>query len=138
MSTRWLTGILYLSFAATFFCLAPVVPALAQDGDRTKPEEEAGDVFKAPRIILGTQEQPVYPPAAFDARYTGSVLIEMMVLKDGSVSDIGWAQRSGDTAFDLEAQGAVEAAGRSRAFGPLPKGYARDRLRVSFYFDPRS
>jgi outer membrane biosynthesis protein TonB len=61
-----------------------------------------------------------------------------VIHRDGSVSDIGWAQKSGDTAFDLEAQGAVEAAGRSLVFGPLPEGYPRDQLRVSFYFDPRN
>ena len=56
--------------------------------------------------------------------------------EDGSVTDIEWKQRSGDASFDLEARGAIEAAGRSRAFGPLPEGYPRDRLRVSFFFDP--
>ena len=64
--------------------------------------------------------------------------IVFVIDRDGRVSEIGWAQKSGDAAFDLEAQGAVEAAGRSLAFGPLPEGYPRDRLRVSFYFDPRN
>lgn len=58
--------------------------------------------------------------------------------KDGSVSEIAWVRRSGDLAFDLEAHGAVEAAGRSKAFGPLPAAWPRDRLRVSFFFDPAS
>ena len=57
---------------------------------------------------------------------------------DGSTSDIEWIQRSGDLAFDLEAHGAVEAAGRARAFGPLPAAWPRDQLRVSFFFDPAS
>ena len=57
---------------------------------------------------------------------------------DGSTSDIEWVQRSGDLAFDLEAHGAVEAAGRARAFGPLPAAWPRDQLRVSFFFDPAS
>ena len=60
------------------------------------------------------------------------------IRRDGTVSALEWVYKSGDAAFDLEAQGAVEAAGRSRAFGPLPEGYPRDELRVSFYFDPRS
>jgi len=62
--------------------------------------------------------------------------ISFVIHRDGSVSDIEWVRRSGDMAFDLEARGAVEAAGRARAFGSLPKGYPRDRLRVSFFFDP--
>ena len=37
-------------------------------------------------------------------------------------------------AFDLEAQGAVEAA--ARAFGSLPAGFGDDVLPVVFSFDP--
>jgi hypothetical protein len=44
--------------------------------------------------------------------------------------------RSGSFAFDLDAQGAVEAAGNARAFGPLPDGWEADVLPVSFYFKP--
>lgn len=62
--------------------------------------------------------------------------ISFVIRRDGSVTGIEWVRRSGDLAFDLEARGAVEAAGRNRAFGPLPEGYPRDRLRVSFFFDP--
>lgn len=58
--------------------------------------------------------------------------------KDGAVSDIEWVRRSGDLTFDLEARGAVEAAGRAKAFGPLPDAWPRDQLRVSFFFDPAS
>jgi hypothetical protein len=43
--------------------------------------------------------------------------------------------RSGSFSFDLEAQGAIEAA--SGAFGPLPEGYVNDVLPVSFFFDPQ-
>jgi outer membrane biosynthesis protein TonB len=62
--------------------------------------------------------------------------ISFVIHRDGSVSDIEWVRRSGALGFDLEARGAVEAAGRAKAFGSLPAGYARDRLRVSFFFDP--
>lgn len=58
------------------------------------------------------------------------------VLKDGSVEDVSWVRRSGNPAFDLEARGAIEAAGRRKAFGPLPRDYPADQLRVSFFFDP--
>lgn len=62
--------------------------------------------------------------------------ISFVIARDGSVSDIEWVRRSGALTFDLEARGAVEAAGRAQAFGPLPEAYPRDRLRVSFFFDP--
>lgn len=62
--------------------------------------------------------------------------ISFVIHRDGSVSDLEWVRRSGSSTFDLVSLGAVESAGRSRAFGPLPEGYPRDQLRVSFYFDP--
>lgn len=55
---------------------------------------------------------------------------------DGSVSNFQFTQRSGNLAFDLRAQGAVEAASNAKAFGPLPEGYPNDVLPVSFFFDP--
>jgi len=58
------------------------------------------------------------------------------ILQDGSVEDVGWVLRSGNPAFDLEARGAIEAAGRRGVFGPLPGEYPSDQLRVSFFFDP--
>ncbi len=63
--------------------------------------------------------------------------LAFVIEEDGSVSEIEWKQRSGDATFDLEARGAIEAAGRQRAFGPLPERYPLDRLRVTFFFDPR-
>ncbi len=61
-----------------------------------------------------------------------------LILRDGSVRDIRFVTRSGSFAFDLSAQGAVEAAGNSHAFGPLPDGWDADVLPVSFYFKPVS
>jgi outer membrane biosynthesis protein TonB len=58
------------------------------------------------------------------------------VRRDGSIANFQFVQRSGNLAFDLRAQGAVEAAGNSGAFGPLPEGYPDDVLPVSFFFDP--
>ncbi len=62
--------------------------------------------------------------------------ISFVIHRDGSVTDIQWVRRSGSASFDLMCSGAVEAAARERAFGPLPAGYPLDRLAVSFYFDP--
>ncbi len=61
-----------------------------------------------------------------------------LVHRDGSVTGLQFTKRSGSFAFDLEAQGSIEAAGRSGAFGGLPAGYGPDLLPVSFYFNPRS
>ena len=59
-----------------------------------------------------------------------------MILRDGSVRDVRFLTPSGDFSFDLEAQGAIEAAVNAGAFGPLPDGYPQDVLPVSFYFEP--
>lgn len=69
-----------------------------------------------------------------------SLRAEVMFLlhRDGSVSGLRFIRRSGNFAFDLEAQGAIEAAATSQAFGPLPAGYGADVLPVNFFFDPSS
>lgn len=64
--------------------------------------------------------------------------VSFLVLRDGSVREIRLSRSSGSFSFDLSAQGAVEAAGGAKAFGPLPDGYPADVLPVSFYFTPRS
>jgi periplasmic protein TonB len=62
--------------------------------------------------------------------------ISFLILRDGSVREIHFVTRSGSFAFDLNAQGAIEAAGNSHAFGQLPDGWENDVLPVSFYFKP--
>ena len=70
-----------------------LLPHAAVGADQTRQadtaaEKTADKAFVPPQIILGTQKQPIYPPAAFDARYSGSVLVEMTVLKDGMVGNV--------------------------------------------------
>lgn len=75
-------------------------------------------------------------------RPAGEAALEAEILffihRDGSISNLQFVKRSGNFAFDLEAQGAIEAAGNARAFGPLPEGYPADVLPVSFFFNPRT
>ena len=61
--------------------------------------------------------------------------VRFVIRRDGSVIGISFVTRSGSYAFDLEAQGAIEAA--SSQFGKLPDGYPDDALPVVFSFDPR-
>ncbi len=63
--------------------------------------------------------------------------VSFFVHRDGSVTDLQFIKRSGNFAFDLEAQGAVEEAGRFKAFGRLPDGWSSDVLFVRFYFSGR-
>jgi protein TonB len=72
-----------------------------------------------------------HPPAR--SRLKAEVMF--LIRRDGSIYDVKFLQRSGSFTFDLEAQGAVEAA--SKKFGPLPAGFRDDVLPVMFSFDPR-
>lgn len=63
--------------------------------------------------------------------------VSFLIHRDGSVSQIHFVKRSGNFAFDLEAQGAIEKAGLVRAFGSLPKDWASEVLFVRFYFSGR-
>ncbi|MBA2687928.1 MAG: TonB C-terminal domain-containing protein [Gemmatimonadaceae bacterium] len=60
-----------------------------------------------------------------------------IVRRDGSVANVRILKKSGSYAFDLEAQGAIEAVSASRGFGPLPEGFRDDALTVYFSFDPK-
>lgn len=60
--------------------------------------------------------------------------VSFFVHRDASVTDLQFIRRSGNFAFDLEAQGAIEEAGRNKAFGTLPDGWTPDVLFVRFYF----
>src|SRR3989440_3283600 len=50
--------------------------------------------------------------------------VSFFVHRDGSVTDLQFIRRSGNFAFDLEAQGAVEEAGRVRTVCEMPAGAA--------------
>ena len=58
-----------------------------------------------------------------------------MIEREGTVVDMRFLSRSGSTAFDFEAIGAVECAGQGR-FGQLPDELPYDRLPVQFDFRP--
>jgi outer membrane biosynthesis protein TonB len=63
--------------------------------------------------------------------------VAFLIRRDGSISGLKLVTRSGVFSFDQDAMGAVEAAARANAFGPLPQGFTDDVLPVIFSFDPR-
>jgi outer membrane biosynthesis protein TonB len=63
--------------------------------------------------------------------------VGFVILRDGTVREIKLVSSSRSYSFDLEAQGAIEAAAQVKAFGPLPAGYPADYLQISFLFTPR-
>ncbi|MDH3206989.1 MAG: TonB C-terminal domain-containing protein [Gemmatimonadota bacterium] len=63
--------------------------------------------------------------------------VAFTIRRDGLASDIEFLNRSGNTAFDFEAMGAVDCAGQGR-FGPLPEDLPWPAVRISFTFEPPS
>lgn len=60
------------------------------------------------------------------------------IRRDGSMAGFRFLQRSGSYAFDLECEGAVEAAAATKSWGPLPVPFMDDVLPVIFRFDPKT
>ena len=120
---------------------APVEPAPGETpstGSDVATIKTPGLQFPFPEYLRNIVTQ-VYRNWDRDAaRQNDFAEISFLILRDGSVRDIRFVTRSGSFAFDLSAQGAVEAAGNSHAFGPLPDGWDADVLPVSFYFKPVS
>ena len=61
------------------------------------------------------------------------VYITFQVERDGSVTHIVLAQRSGDATLDLTAHNAVR---HIDTFGSLPESYTGNHINVTYYFDP--
>jgi outer membrane biosynthesis protein TonB len=61
--------------------------------------------------------------------------IYFAIRRDGTAADIEFVTRSGSSAFDFEAMGAIDCAGQGR-FGPLPEDLPYDRLPIQFSFRP--
>lgn len=62
--------------------------------------------------------------------------VAFTIHRDGTVTDISFASRSGNFSFDTEAIGAIERAARDGAFGPLPAGFSGEALPIAFRFSP--
>lgn len=63
--------------------------------------------------------------------------VYFVIRRDGSVTDLDFAKRSGNPTFDFSAMGAVECAGANARLGPLPEDLPFDVLPVQFSFRPQ-
>jgi protein TonB len=118
---------------------APVTPAPGETpstGSDVATIKTPGLAFPYPEYLrnIVTQIYQRWDRGAANQRNFAE--ISFLILRDGSVRDIRFVTRSGSFGFDLNAQGAIEAAGNTRAFGALPDGWDADVLPVSFYFKP--
>jgi protein TonB len=118
---------------------APVTPAPGETpstGTDVATIKTPGLQFPFPEYLRNIVTQVYKNWDRESARQSSFAEISFLILRDGSVREIHFVTRSGSFAFDLGAQGAIEAAGNARAFGPLPDGWDADVLPVSFYFKP--
>jgi protein TonB len=118
---------------------APVTPAEGETpstGTDAVTIKTPGLEFPYPEYLRNIVNQIYQRWDREGARENSFAEISFMIRRDGSVHDIRFVTRSGSFAFDLSAQGAIEAAGNATAFGPLPDGWEADVLPVSFYFKP--
>ena len=118
---------------------APVAPAKGETpstGTDAATIKTPGLEFPFPEYLRNIVNQVYQRWDRDDARQNTFAEISFLIRRDGSVHDIRFVTRSGSFAFDLSAQGAIEAAGNTLAFGPLPDGWDADVLPVSFYFKP--
>jgi protein TonB len=118
---------------------APVAPAPGETpstGSDVATIKTPGLAFPYPEYLRNIVTQVYQRWDRASAKQSNFAEISFLILRDGSVRDIRFVTRSGSFAFDIDAQGAIEAAGNSRAFGELPDGWEADVLPVSFYFKP--
>jgi protein TonB len=118
---------------------APVAPA---EGETPSTGTDAATIktpglqFPFPEYLRNIVNQVYRNWDRESSRRNSSAEVSFFILRDGTVRDIRFVTRSGSFSFDLGAQGAIEAAGNSRGFGPLPDGWDADVLPVSIYFKP--
>ena len=120
---------------------APVTPAPGETpstGADVATIKTPGLQFPYPEYLRNIVTQVYRNWDRESARQNSFAEISFLILRDGTVRDIRFVTRSGSFSFDLGAQGAIEAAGNARSFGPLPDGWDADVLPVSFYFKPTS
>lgn len=120
----------------------PADAAATPDDDAENAEEDGRDV--AARMEGLRRDYPEYyaniivqMKRCFRGR--GSRLeatVTFKIARDGTTSDIGVERSSGSFAFDLDAQGAAECAGKADRLGPLPEDYPWAFIPVRFTFSP--
>ncbi|MBV9773921.1 MAG: TonB family protein [Gemmatimonadetes bacterium] len=120
------------------------IPATGRNPDPSSPGGEglnvrtAGAEFVDPTYLANIIRQLKRyfrpPPGA----RSDEAEVRFYINRDGTVSDIAVVRSKGAFPFRAAAMEAVEQAGISRAFGPLPRAYPGTRLPVSFTFEPAS
>lgn len=97
-----------------------------------------GVVFQYPEYLKNIVSQVLRRWQQPTGQVNLTAEVAFTILRDGTVTEIQFLRRSGSFAFDLAAQGAIDAAAESGAFGPLPSGFNGVSLPIAFLFEPRA
>lgn len=114
--------------------VAPLPGEKPSTGDDVATVSTEGIEFPYPEYLENIVSQVLRRWQRPEQRTPLEAEVAFFVHRDGTVADLRFVRRSGNFAFDLEAQGAIEEAGRFKAFGALPDGWGSDVLFVRFYF----
>lgn len=98
-------------------------------------EGQEGDPFPFPEYLANIHRQ-VYRYFRAPQSARGTVTIQFTILRDGSTTMLRILESSHDPLLDYTAMAAIEMAGKDGVFGPLPQGYKKDRLVITFDFKP--
>jgi TonB family protein len=108
-------------------------PAEPAKADEEQAVETVVEEIVLPQVIIKSQVAPDYPPAALAARFEGVVVLELNVLKDGTVGDSKVVKCSHpNIGFE---QAAIEATKKWRFEAALKEGEPIDyasTFRVNF------
>ena len=75
-----------------------------------------------------------YPSAAAQRQQQGTCLLRITIDRKGNVSDVQLLESSGHRVLDEEAMNAVR---QGATYGPLPRAYPNDDLKIMAFFDYR-
>ncbi len=94
-------------------------PTAISNATSKAPVQAAEAAPTTPKTIKGRNYQPEYPPSSKRNGEEGTVVLEILVLEDGTVSDVKVSQSSGFPKLD---EAAENEARRSFKFQPGTKG----------------
>lgn len=88
---------------------APPAPAPAPPAPAPAPAEQMGPIRVSPGQGPGIikKVEPIYPPMARTARLQGTVVLDAVILKDGTVSNVN-VVKSANPMFDKAAMNALQ------------------------------
>ena len=119
-------------------CAERVLPQCQGQEALFRRLDTQGIEFPYPAYLQNIAREVIHQFQTQATRLTLVADVALMIRRDGTIdpNSLRIVKASGNYAFDQHALGAVEAAGNTKRFGPLPAGFREDILPVVFRFTP--